>query len=164
MERAVGTNETTRRELALDMRYAGQEHTLTVAVPEGTPGLADVEALRERFRAEYESTFALRMDADIQVVVVRAAVRTPLPRGEAAFGGGDGREDTDPARPTTSAWSFRSEAFEDFRLVQRESLPVGAEVHGPAIVLEETATSYVDRGFSGVVDPSGCLLITDTEA
>jgi N-methylhydantoinase A len=162
VERAVGTNDTTRRELALDMRYAGQEHTLTVPVPGGIDGLADPERLREVFRDEYEQTFSLRMEADVEIVVIRATVRTPLPRGEAAFGGGIAGDGA--GRPTTRAWSFTDDDWREFALLRREELPVGAEVTGPAIVLEETATSYVDGGFVGVVDPSGCLLITDKEA
>ena len=35
----------------------------------------------------------------------------------------------------------------------------GAEFRGPAIVLEETATTYVDADYLGRVDESGCLFL-----
>jgi N-methylhydantoinase A len=160
--RSVGSSEASVQELRLDMRYVGQEHTLTIVVDDGIPGLADVEALREVFRAEYEQTFSLRMDADIEIVVTRATIRTPLPRGEAAFGGGDPARAGDGA--TARAWSFALEDWADFAVVRREALAVGEEVVGPTILLEDTATSYVDHGLRGVVDPSGCVILTDMEA
>ena len=39
------------------------------------------------------------------------------------------------------------------------SLEAGAEVEGPAIVLEETATTYVDAGYVARVDESACLFV-----
>jgi N-methylhydantoinase A/oxoprolinase/acetone carboxylase beta subunit len=48
--------------------------------------------------------------------------------------------------------------------VLREQLPVGARVKGPAILVEPTATSYVDRGFAGSVHASGSIVLTTTEA
>ncbi|HEY4098458.1 MAG TPA: hydantoinase/oxoprolinase family protein [Baekduia sp.] len=159
--RSVGASEASVQELRLDMRYVGQEHTLTVIVADGIPGLADTEALRELFRAEYEQTFSLRMDAEVEIVATRATIRTPLPRGEAAFGGGD------PSRAggeaTTRAWSFQRDDWAEFAIVRREALAVGEEIVGPAILLEDTATSYVDEGLRGVVDPSGCVILTDME-
>jgi N-methylhydantoinase A/oxoprolinase/acetone carboxylase beta subunit len=38
---------------------------------------------------------------------------------------------------------------------------VGTRLEGPAIVLEETTTSYVDSGFSVTVDPTGVLVVRD---
>jgi N-methylhydantoinase A/oxoprolinase/acetone carboxylase beta subunit len=46
-----------------------------------------------------------------------------------------------------------------FSLVDRAALAAGAELAGPAIVLEETATTYLDAGSVATVDPSGCLVI-----
>jgi N-methylhydantoinase A len=158
LEERVQRDERSVEELRLDMRYVGQEHTLTVLVED----IEDVERLREQFRDSYERTFSLRMEADVEIVATRVTIRTPLPRGEVAFGGGDPSRSGEPQ--TTRAWSFRREEWVDFAVLRRESLAVGETVTGPAILLEETATAYLDEGFHGVVDPSGCVIITDTEA
>jgi N-methylhydantoinase A/oxoprolinase/acetone carboxylase beta subunit len=101
------------------------------------------------------------MDAEVEIVATRATIRTPLPRGEAAFGGGDPSRAAGEA--TTRAWSFQRDDWAEFAIVRREALAVGEEIVGPAILLEDTATSYVDDGLRGVVDPSGCVILTDME-
>jgi 5-oxoprolinase (ATP-hydrolysing) len=45
-------------------------------------------------------------------------------------------------------------------VVDRGLLGPGAELHGPAIVREQTATTYVDAGYRATVHPGGALLIT----
>jgi N-methylhydantoinase A len=44
-------------------------------------------------------------------------------------------------------------------MIQREDLPVGAVVEGPAIVSESTATTVVPPGATLRVDPFGALVI-----
>jgi N-methylhydantoinase A len=155
------------RETALDMRYVGQEHTLTVAV-EGEGGRIGVtpDELREQFRAEYEQTFGLRMDEAVEIVSLRATIRTPLPRrdGSPASASTNGAGPVGQATATTRTWSFADEDWADFAVLHREQLPAGAALEGPAILLEETATSYIDRGFAGRVHESGCIILEATEA
>jgi N-methylhydantoinase A len=149
------------RETALDMRYVGQEHTLTVLAGDGQGAIVESpDDMRERFRAEYEQTFGLRMDEAVEIVSLRATIRTPLPRraessGAATNGGGQ------PAAVagTTRAYSFVDGDWADFAVIQRAGLSFGASVEGPAILLEETATSYIDRGFSGRVHESGAIVL-----
>ena len=157
-----------RRETRLDMRYVGQEHTITVLLVEAT-GTIDIPAdeLRERFQAEYERTFALRMDEAVEIVSLRAAVVTPLPRradpGPAAASGANGNGAA-PQTETASAYSFREGEWIDFAVLRREGMAVGATFSGPAILLEQTATSYVDAGLTGRVHESGVVIVTREES
>src|SRR5262249_50815851 len=64
------------RETRLDVRYVGQEHTLTITV-EPEAGAADTRSL---FTREYERTFGHVMDEAAEIVSLRATVRTSLPR------------------------------------------------------------------------------------
>jgi N-methylhydantoinase A len=66
-------------------------------------------------------------------------------------------------RPPRSFESFSFTAAErlPFALVDRHGLGVGDRLDGPAIVVEETATTYLDAGWAAEVDASGCLVITD---
>jgi N-methylhydantoinase A/oxoprolinase/acetone carboxylase beta subunit len=50
-----------------------------------------------------------------------------------------------------------------FAVVHRQSLEPGATIAGPLIVLEETATTYVDAGFELEVHGSGHVLVRARE-
>jgi N-methylhydantoinase A len=160
-----GAGRPSRREAALDMRYVGQEHTITVAVRTTAAGLIaeDIDSLRRAFTQEYARTFGHTMEEEVEVVSIRATVRTPLPRraeSRTRAAAGDGRR---PAIQETEAYSFSRERRLRFRLLERASLNPGTLLEGPAIILEETATTYLDAGFRATVHPSGCLFITAGE-
>jgi N-methylhydantoinase A/oxoprolinase/acetone carboxylase beta subunit len=57
------------------------------------------------------------------------------------------------------AWSFTSGNEQEFAVVDRGTLEPGAEVEGPAVIREETATTYVDAGHRAVVHATGALLV-----
>ena len=76
--RATGRDHT--REIVLDMRYVGQEHTLTVSVPGDGAISAGAEESRDAFTADYDRTFGHVIDEEIEIVSLRATIRTELPR------------------------------------------------------------------------------------
>jgi N-methylhydantoinase A len=144
------------REIGLDMRYAGQEHTITVGLPEANSGIADrADGVLVAFTREYERTFGHTIEEDVEIVAVRATLRTPLPR----------RGETAPAltpqnnRGSVEAFSFVREEWTSFAVVDRTSLASGTKVAGPTIVLEETATTYIDCDFVAEMDQTGCLIV-----
>ena len=145
------------REVGLDMRYAGQEHNLTV--PMEAPGgvvTAPAEAVLEAFTREYERTFRNTMEEDAEIVSIRATLRLPLPRRASEYkaasaGSADAAE--------VEAYSFTEDKRQPFRIVARGSLGVGDTLEGPAIITEETATTYLDAGFEARLDASGCLFL-----
>ena len=152
-----GEGQTRSSEVGLDMRYVGQEHTLTV--PMDAPGgaiAATAEAVREAFTQEYERTFRNTMEEEAEIVSIRATLRLPLPRRaseyKAATAGAAGAAEVE-------AYSFTEDKRRPFRIVARESLAVGDRFGGPAIVTEETATTYLDAGFEARLDVSGCLFL-----
>lgn len=159
--RASENGATPEREVRLDMRYVGQEHTLTVLVEtEAGRIAADPGALRAQFRSDYERTFGLEMDEAVEIVAVRAAIRTPLPRSHEAALEAPRDDAGDGGSPRTGrAWSFATDDWAEFVLVQRDQLPVGATVDGPAILFEDTATAYLDVGYRARVHESGCVVI-----
>jgi N-methylhydantoinase A len=153
------TSGRQAREVRLDMRYTGQEHTLTVAVECAADGRLAVGAdeIRAVFTADYERTFGHVMDEQMEIVSLRATIRTPLQRRAAEHvaagstgGGGEHR-----------AWSFSAEEWLDFRVLERSEIGTDP-VAGPAIVLEETATTYLDAGFTARLGGEGVVEITDT--
>ena len=152
-----------RLEPALDLRYEGQEHTLTLtptsAAGTVTASPADVE---RAFAEDYERTFGHTLDEPVEIVAVRLAARTPLPRKAPERVAAVPREATTDA---VLAHSFTLGKRVEFGVVSRSSLATGAGLDGPAIVVEETTTTYVDAGFRVDVLESGALALTqDGEA
>ncbi len=147
-------------ESAVDLRYVGQEHFLTVALPGGARAGLDAAALRERFTADYRRAFGLTMDGAIEIVAVRATVRRSLPRRP--FADQPARRGGAPeAHAAVEAWSFTTGARARFPIYDREALCAEDVVAGPAIIVEATATTYVDAEFTARVAPSGALFIDD---
>ena len=72
--------DNLKREIGLEMRFIGQEHTLTV-MPKCDHGhiASDPAALRALFLAQYASTFGMSMDDPLEIVSLRATLRRALP-------------------------------------------------------------------------------------
>jgi N-methylhydantoinase A len=163
-ERIEGANaDTGRREPALDLRYVGQEYTLTIEPPSQDGRIAcEPERVRDLFSQEYERTFSHVLDESVEIVSVRATTRRPLPRKA------NERISFDRSlvlgELEVEAYSFAEGERMPFRVVARGALDPGTEVVGPAIILEETATSYLDVGFTLSVHPSGVLWARDEHA
>ena len=154
-----------RRSVQLDLRFVGQEHTLTVAGPmSGGTVAAEPERLTETFLGEYDRTFGSTIDEQVEIVCVRAVVDAASDGGPAAHGHLPAHVPpaTGPATRTRRAWSFTAERELEFAIVDRDDLAPGGRLGGPAIVLEPTATTYVDDGHVLELHPQGALVITRT--
>jgi len=146
------------REVSLDMRYVRQEHWITVPIQHDSGTItATTSAIYEAFQDAYERTFAHKLGEDVEIVSLRATVRMPLPRRD---------HQISPIKQASSsqasefkAFSFSEEKEMDFKLYERSHLAVGTSIAGPAIITEETATTYVDANFTVKVDPSQCLIM-----
>ena len=158
----LGEGQTRSREVGLDMRYVGQEHNLTVPLesPDGVITAA-AEVVRAAFTREYERTFRNTMEEEAEIVSIRATLRLPLPRRQSEYKTGT---TATTGAAEVDAYSFTEDKRQPFRIVARESLSVGDRVGGPAIITEETATTYLDVGFEARLDDSGCLFIERLKA
>jgi N-methylhydantoinase A len=164
--RAAHTNGQggTIREVAADMRYVGQEHTITIPLASDDTGriTASLDEIRAAFTAEYKKTFGHEMDEDVEIVSLRATLRTPLPRRAAEHPqvtSTDSRGES-----STQAYSFTKGEWTTFRIVQRSQIEVGTSVAGPAIILEDTATTYLDAEFEATAHESASLFVHDKGA
>ena len=158
---ARGGGEARRaiREVHMDIRFVGQEHTLTVPVRAPAGVVADdPEPVAELFLDDYERTFGSILDEQLEIVCVRAIATTPLERESVPrTGGGNGAGGGAPG--SAQAWSFTTGELTDFVVVDRSTLGSGAEVEGPAIIREQTTTTYVDREYRATVGQTGALML-----
>lgn len=139
------------REVDLDLRHRGQEHTLTIPMRPGHDDVADITA---RFSDAYHRTFGHRLPDPLEVVTVRATTRVVLDADRPPV---PAPAPEDAARGTIRLWSFRRRAWTEAPVLRRAALD--GPLEGPALVLEPTATTYLDVGFTAETHPSGCLMI-----
>jgi N-methylhydantoinase A len=144
-------------EPALDLRFMGQEHTITLA-PDATDGKVteSAEALAGRFGEEHERLYGHRHELPVEVVNLRATMRASLPQIALDAAPAAGKVGTPE---TVEAYSFDRGEVMPFELVPRASLQLGETLDGPAVVVEETTVTYVDHGFRVEVHPTGTLFI-----
>lgn len=150
---------TGRVEHALDVRYVGQEYTLTVPLLGADEARTDgfSEALKERFDRAHEVRFGhANPGAPIELVAARSTALGDL-----------GRVAPRPL-PAPVDGSFPSEqrgiAFGGAEVAttvaRRDDLPPGAALEGPTVVVEDTATTVVPPGATLDVDRYGALAMT----
>lgn len=153
-----GNQELRSRHVGLDMRYAGQEHSITVDVASDRSGRMkwNVSEIRAAFTQDYKRAFMVTMEEAVEIVSMRATIRSPLPKREfgAVAAGLAGETET------AQAWSFDCGEWRPFGVLERGGLGEGDIVKGPAIVLEQTTTTYLDTGHLARVHETGCLIIT----
>jgi N-methylhydantoinase A len=157
---ALGAKLETRR--AVEMRYEGQGHEISVPLPAGALKAADARKLRAEYERRYEAQFGLRI-ADVPVefltwsvnVSTAATKATPTRRATARKA---------PASRTTKAvFDPVRGKLEKIPSYRRGELAPGARLAGPALVMEPQTTTLVPRGWRCSLTGAGHLLLERTK-
>ena len=143
-----------------ELRYLGQNYSL--AIPIGMTGghfqAADLERLLDDFHAEHTRRYGYAIADEVVEFVnftITAIGPTTDPRVPKLVGNG-----ADPRKPARPVY-FRGEGWVTCEVYDRELLPPGAVVEGPAVVEERMSTTIVHPGQALRVDEYGnCLLRT----
>jgi 5-oxoprolinase (ATP-hydrolysing) len=140
-------------ERRLDLRYVGTESALPIVEPaDGGFGAA--------FAREHEQRFGyVREGRAVEIVTARVRAISPTRRPVHPIHVGSG--ETEPTTQRTEAAWFPGVGRTQTPVYDREGLPPGSELRGPAIVLEDAGTIVVDPGFVGRVADGGVLLLRD---
>ncbi len=138
---------------ALDMRYAGQSHELTV------PVFAGDDVVRTFHQAHARRYGHQQREEPVEIVNVRVVARGALtkPRFSSAT---PGSPDPTGARLGRKAVYFDPESPVDTELYARASLRTGNIIPGPAIIFQLDTTTVVPAGWAAETDPTGTLVIT----
>jgi N-methylhydantoinase A len=140
----------------LDLRYVGQEFTLSVPVSAKQIEAGDRQAIRAAFDALYERRYAHHSPGEpVEIVNIRlaavgkrAAMKTPrIPVARRAKAGRRVKVHLGGARPVSCP------------VYQREELGAGARIAGPALVREHGTTTVLFEGDRCVVAKTGELVI-----
>lgn len=136
----------------LDMRYYGQEYTISV-------DLSELEFCRERIEESFNTLYARLYghhspDDVVEVVnyrltVLVSAYKTPA-LGRSTKGE---RQIVDKIIGTFDGKQYETAVFE------RESLSEGEYIHGPAIIVELTSTTVLPPKWELMIDESGNMVM-----
>jgi len=139
---------------AVDLRYLGQEHTVTIAVTD----LADWTDLRKQFDGAHERVYGYAApDVDVQLLNLRVTVVFPIegPRLSRLARRARGRL----ALGARAIYSVVARDFVEHRVVQRGDLLAGDTLTGPAAIEEAGTTTIIDAGDTLAVEEHGALVI-----
>ncbi|TNC25507.1 hydantoinase/oxoprolinase family protein [Amycolatopsis alkalitolerans] len=132
---------------SLDVRYAGQEHSVTVP-------FADLAGVREQFARLHERQYGHTMSDPVEVTTLRlrATGAVDKPRLPLLDARASGAPEPDGTREVFGAGR-------PYSLHTRENLLAGDEIDGPAVIAEHTATTVIHAGHHLRVGPYGELVI-----
>ncbi len=137
---------------SIDLRYRGADTALTVALG------PDME---ERFGREHERLFGYaRRGHAVEMTALRVELigRASSVAGEHAPAASAA---TGPAMPTRSHSIYIDGAWVEAPVHHREALAEGTRLHGPALILDDTATFVLDPGFELEVAADQLLVVRD---
>ena len=149
---ARGTGVHWQFQRYVDMRYAGQEHTVKLAY-----GSGGTQQLLDAFHGAHEREFTFRLDAPAEVVNLhlvllrRSAGAAPEPAPLA--------EDPDPAAARTGSRTVYFDGIGDATacVYERAGLVPGMALTGPAIIECADSVTLAPPGARATVDAYGGL-------
>ncbi len=137
---------------AADMSYAGQIHSLRVAIEAGWPLDQMVSAFHEVYRQEYGNTLG-----DVPAVIV--SLKTIIIGTRAAMARSPVKTTQTRAAVPASTRSVYFGKWMDTPVYWREGLRPGDLIEGPAIVEQADTTSVIEPDMAGRVDGLGNILV-----
>ena len=135
-----------------DLRYIGQGHEVSVALPDGVLGVGDLPRIAAEFERTYESLYGRKgPDVPLEVINWRVVASGPrpdmklkLPRNSTH--GGDAR------KGSRLAFFPETNGYVETSIYDRYTLEPGMRFTGPAIVEERESTLIVGVGGQARVD------------
>ncbi|HMQ31661.1 MAG TPA: hydantoinase/oxoprolinase family protein [Chloroflexaceae bacterium] len=146
----------------LDLRYVGQSHELTLAVPDDVDelGAAAAARLAARFHAEHARAYGTSAPGEpVELVSLRVSAvgQIARPRPRALAEGGPGPK---PAlRERRPVFFAEAGGYQECPIYDRYRLLAGMRLAGPAVVEELDSTTVIHPGQLAEVDAQGALRI-----
>lgn len=156
------TPEGITFERAADMRYIGQEHAVTVDLPQSNFDRKDRNSIKQHFDEVHKvryGTSAPKEPADIVSlrVTVLGRMRKP-PRNEVTAG--HAVPDAQAFRANKPVYFRSAGAYVTTPVYKRDCLKSGNTIQGPALIEEHASTTVVQPGDTVTVDHFGNLQIS----
>lgn len=142
----------------IDVRYSGQAFEVPMDITQEELVKRGLAGLIGRFDAEHLRLFTFNMDAEHEIVNLRAVALGPLPDLQPArLAKGNG----DPAgAKLRDHMLWMNGAMTPAVIYDRTKLRAEDRIQGPAIIIEMDATTLVESDCEAQVDPVGNIFIT----
>jgi N-methylhydantoinase A len=142
-----------------DMCYAGQSFEIEVALETGWVEAGDIEAILNAFHQQHDAVYAFSdPGAEVKIMnlrlVVAGAIPKPVPKPLAAGRGA--------APALREIEVFFEGARHRVALYERAELLADHRIAGPAVIAQADSTCCLPKGFAGVVDGHGNLVLDRT--
>ncbi|ESW80665.1 hypothetical protein X770_30865 [Mesorhizobium sp. LSJC269B00] len=153
LDAETGGKADIRYQHLLDLRYDGQEYTVTVELPQNR---TSVHQISEIFHQAYKQRYGhSHPDASIEIVALRLVATAPMGNGVAP--------DTSSTQTTELKFTERDVMFGGkwlkTRIFNSEDLYRGDELDGPLIVDAGLSTTVVSPGSRLVIEANGIMRI-----
>jgi N-methylhydantoinase A len=142
----------------IDVRYSGQAFEVPMSVTADDLAADGLSGLTRRFDDEHRRLFTFNMDAEHELVNLRATALGPvveLPSHTLTVGDGE------PSQAKIRDHVLWMDGAEQAAVIyERSRLEAGDVISGPAIVVEMDSTTLIETRHRGTVDVHGNILIT----
>ena len=141
----------------LDLRYNGQEHTLSVELRESD----DPESVIDRFHRRHVERYGHRLMEEVQILTARVRAIGRLEKPSALLGGSHAAETAgvESRVGERHAFDFATRESRPFPIHERSLLEAGVEIGGPAIIREPTSVTIIHGDQTAVPDQWGNLVV-----
>ncbi len=152
--------ELRRSIRTVDMRYAGQNYELPVAMPDGPVTEASLAALADGFAAAHRRMYGFVAEEDVvQLVTFRIEAAGMVPKAELKAQPDAGPDASAAIIGAREVWLPEAGGFVSCPIYDREKLASGNCFEGPAIVEQMDATTVVLPGMTARVEPYMNLIL-----
>jgi N-methylhydantoinase A len=136
----------------VDMRYKGQSHELPIDLPIASEDVLSQSI--EIFAAKHKMQYGYNLpDREMEWVTVRVTAAAPQLSKTPSIQHVPSSQVETSEREVILADGSRTPAV----VFRRQNIPDGVRIHGPAIIEQIDTTTWIDRGWFALREPSGVL-------
>ncbi len=141
----------------LDLRYNGQEHTLSVELRDAD----DTDSVIDRFHRRHVERYGHSLTEEVQILTARVRAIGRLEKPSALLGGSHTADEAAAKSRVgeRQAFDFATRESRPFPIYERSLLEAGVEISGPAIIREPTSVTIIHGDQRAVPDGSGNLVV-----
>ena len=138
-----------------DLRYAGQQHEIAIALPGDPRETHDVNVITEVFETAYLAHYGVAPShVDIEIVNWRLVSQGPA-KEVITIGPSAGRMASPKGKRDVQLWPRTP-----VNVYDRQFLALGQTVEGPVLIEERETTIVIPPGWKATVDRLGCIVAT----
>lgn len=142
---------------SIDLRYVGQEFSLTVPFGQDEIAQGDADAIRRHFNEAHRHRYGHAADdEEVEMVNLRVTAQGHRRKPELPRAGGAGRP---PLLGTRPVWFADPEAPVECGVYARDRMGADAVIEGPAVLEEHASTTLLWPGDVARVGESGGLVV-----